>query len=331
VSGRGGAVSGRGGAAAAQPAVRLTRDTVSYTYDATLPSRAAVGPDSVVVFETHDARAGALLDRTPGSLFDLPRATPGRGNPLTGPLFVENAQPGDSLVVTIDQIRLDPAGWCGGHAHTGPLEPGRIPRPRGRICTVRASEVRFSDSIVLPSAPMIGCIGTAPGGPEAPLAGLPGRYGGNLDHPVISPGARVHLPVFVPGGQLYIGDVHACQGDGELSGVAVEIGAEVTVTVAVRSGAGLRWPWAEKDGRIMVMTTAMEFADARRMAVEEMLLALERQLGMEPAEGLALISVAGDLRVGQAFGGMELTLRLEMPASLGLRPEGGPVSGGSAE
>jgi amidase len=314
----------------AHPAARLTRDIVSYAYDAALPPRAAVEPDAVVVFETHDARAGALLDRAPGSLFDLPRPAPGKGNPLTGPLFVEGAQPGDSLVVTIDQIRLDPAGWCGGHAHTGPLNPGRIPRPRGRICAAADGEVRFSESIRLPGAPMVGCIGTAPGGREPPLAGLPGRYGGNLDHKVIAPGARVHLPVFVPGAKLFLGDVHACQGDGELSGVAVEIGAQVTVTVALRPGVGLRWPWAETDGRIMVMTTAMEFADARRWAVEEMLVALERQLGLEPAEGLALISVAGDLRVGQAYGGMEMTLRLEMPASLGLRPEGGPAGGESA-
>jgi acetamidase/formamidase len=143
-----------------------------------------------------------------------------------------------------------------------------------------------------------------------------------MDHRTIGPGTTVHLPVFNAGGLLYVGDVHACQGDGELSGVALEIGAEVTATVSVRKGAGLRWPWAQTDDRIMVMTSAVEFSDARREAVAEMLAALEDQLGLEPAEGLALISVAGDLRVGQAFGGMELTLRLEMPASLGLVPAG---------
>jgi amidase len=311
---------------AARPAVRLTRDVVSYSYDSSLPARATVAPGSTVVFETHDARAGALLDRPPGTLFDLPRATPGRGNPLTGPLFVQEAGVGDALVVTVDDIQLDQAGWCGGHAHVGPLEPGRIPRPRGRICLTEDGGVRFSESILLRAAPMIGCIGTAPGG-DPPLSGLPGRYGGNVDQKVIGPGARVHLPVFVPGGQLFVGDVHACQGDGELSGVGLEIGAEVTVTVAVTKDAGLRWPWVETADRVIVMTTALDFADARREAVGEMLSALERQLGLEPAEGLALISVAGDLRVGQAFGGMEMTLRLEMPASLGLRPEG-PGAGG---
>ena len=116
--------------------------------------------------------------------------------------------------------------------------------------------------------------------------------------------------------------MHACQGDGELSGVALEIGSEVTATVSIIKTPGCAGPGRQTADRIMVMTTAMEFADARREAVEEMLTALENQLGLEPAEGLALISVAGDLRVGQAFGGMELTLRLEMPASLGLSPAG---------
>jgi amidase len=308
------------------PVTRLTRDTIGYLYDPSLPPRAIVSPGATVVFETHDARAGVLLDRGPGSLFELPLPTPGKGNPLTGPLLVEGAEPGDALVVAIEQITLDEAGWCGGHAHVGPLAPGRIPRPLGRICSAGDGEVQFSAAITLPSAPMIGCIGTAPEG-NPPLSGLPGRYGGNMDHKTIGPGTSVYLPIFVPGGQLYVGDVHACQGDGELSGVAVEIGSEVTVKVGVLKGAGLRWPWARTADRIMVMTSAMEFADARREAVGEMLAALEDQLGLEPAEGLALISAAADLRVGQAFGGMELTLRLEMPASLGLSPAGHRAGG----
>jgi len=302
-------------------AIRLNRDVVSYSYDSSLPARAAVSPGSTVIFETHDARAGVLLDRDRGSVFELPLPTPGRGNPLTGPLHVEGAEPGDALVVRIDSIVLDEAGWCGGHAHVGPLEHGRIPQPLGRVCPADASQVHFSEAIKLPAAPMIGCIGTAPDA-EPPLSGLPGPYGGNMDHKVIGPGATVHLPVFVPGASLFIGDVHACQGDGELSGVALEIGAQVTVNVRLRREAGLRWPWLESADRIMVMTTAMEFADARREAVAEMLAVLECQLDLEPAEGLALISIAGDLRVGQAFGGMEMTLRLEMPASLGLQPPG---------
>jgi amidase len=141
-----------------------------------------------------------------------------------------------------------------------------------------------------------------------------------MDHPIVATGATIHLPVFVEGGLLFVGDVHACQGDGELSGVAVEIGAEVTLTIELRKGSRLRWPWAENSDCISVLTSAMEFSDARAEAVEAMLAALEDQRGLRAAEALALISAVGDLRIGQAFGGMEMTLRLEMPASLGLQP-----------
>jgi amidase len=167
---------------------------------------------------------------------------------------------------------------------------------------------------------MIGCIGVAPAG-EAIPCGTPGRHGGNLDHRVVAPGARVYLPVSVPGGLLWIGDVHAAQGDGELSGTAVEIAADVTVRVDLRRGLRLDWPWIETADRLMVTSASLDFATARRDVVESMLRALEHQLGLEPAEALALISAVGDLRVGQAFGGMELTLRLELPRSLGLQPE----------
>jgi acetamidase/formamidase len=187
------------------------------------------------------------------------------------------------------------------------------------VCTIEGGSVRYSEDVLLPMAPMVGCIGTAVPG-DAPQAGIPGRHGGNLDHPVVAEGTTVFLPVFAESGLLYIGDVHATQGDGELSGVAVEIPAEVTVTIDLRKGAGLRWPWAATDGAVMVMTADLGFGRAREEAVEAMMRVLESQLGLEPGDAIALMSVAGNLRIGQAFGAMEMTLRLEMPRSLGIVP-----------
>lgn len=298
---------------------RIDRSIVGYLYDPETAPRLTVAPGDSVLFETWDARAGVLLDRDPDTPFELPKPIPGKGNPLTGPVAVSGARPGDALIVSIHDIRCAPLGWCGGHAHVGPLPPGRVPRPVGRVCRHDDDYVYFSDEIRVPLRPMIGCIGTAPKG-EAPSSGLPGRWGGNLDHPVVAAGAQVLLPVFTEGGLLYIGDVHATQGDGELSGVGLEIPAEVDVTIDLARGRALRWPWVVTDDRVAVMTTAMEFADARRDAVEEMTQVLESQLGLEAADAVALISIAGDLRIGQAFGGMEMTLRLEMPRSLGISP-----------
>lgn len=299
--------------------LRITRDIVSYFYEVSDSPRLAVLPGETVVFETWDARAGALLDRPPSIPFELPLPTPGRGNPLTGPLAVRGAEPGDALVVRIDRIECRSPGWCGGHAHVGPFPLGRIPRPVGRVCRIEGSFVRYSDDVLLPLQPMVGCIGTAVPG-DAPQAGIPGRHGGNLDHPVVAEGTTVILPVFAHSGLLYIGDVHAAQGDGELSGVAVEIPAEVTVSIDLLKGVGFRWPWAVTDGAVMVMTADLEFGRAREEAVEAMMRVLESQLGLEPADAMALISVAGNLRIGQAFGGMEMTLRLEMPRTLGIVP-----------
>ena len=301
------------------PIPSIRRDVVGYSYTSGLAPRLTVEAGATVRFETWDARAGALLDREAGRPFELPRPTPGRGNPLTGPLAIRGAEPGDALLVTIDDIECISPGWCGGHAHVGPLPRGRIPNPLGRVCPHDGEFVHFDQDVQLPLSPMIGCIGTAvPDDP--PNAGLPGRHGGNLDHPVVAVGAVVHLPVFADGALLYIGDVHATQGDGELSGIGLEIPADVVVTVDVDRGRNLVWPWLVTEDRVTVMTAAMEFGDARREAVEAVVRVLETQMGYEPADALALISVIGNLRIGQAFGGMEMTLRLEMPRSLGIVP-----------
>ena len=300
------------------PGTRLTRDSIGYYYDRSAIPVATVGSGATIVFETHDARAAALFDRPVGSLFELPKPDPERGNPLTGPLAIRGAKPGDALVVNVLAIETVGPGWAGGHAHVNPLAAGRVPRPLGRICDVRDGVVHFSDALSFPARPMIGCIGTAPSG-ERIHAGIPGRHGGNIDQSVLVAGTTVYLPVEVPDALLFVGDVHAVQGDGELSGVGLEIAADVTVSVALLPAANLDWPWLETPDRLAVMTAADDFATARRDAVEAMVTLLERKLGMEAAEALALLSVAGDLRIGQAFGGaLPLTVRLELPRFDGL-------------
>jgi len=297
----------------------IPRDKIGYFYDAQLPPVLSVDPGTTVVFETQDARGGAMFTNPVGELVDLPRPPVGRGNPVTGPLEVVGAQPGDALIIDVLDIQTISPGWCGGHAHMGPLAEGRIPRARGRVCAVGDGAVHFSSSIRLDEQPMIGCIGIAPDG-DAISCGTPGRHGGNLDHKVIGRGTRVYLPVNHAGALLWIGDVHATQGDGELSGTAMEIGADVTVRVDLASGLNIDAPWIETEDRLISTSASLDFATARRDVIERMMRALEQQLGLEPAEALALISAVADLRVGQAFGGMELTLRLEVPRSLGVRP-----------
>jgi acetamidase/formamidase len=127
--------------------------------------------------------------------------------------------------------------------------------------------------------------------------------------------------VFVPRGLLFVGDVHAAQGDGELSGIGLETRARATATIDLRRGTGIAWPWLETAERTMVLTAGATFEAARDAAVECILAALEAQRGLAAADALMLISLAGDLRIGQAFGAPDVTVRLELPATLGLRPQ----------
>jgi amidase len=300
------------------PEIRLSRDQTAAAFDPGLDPRVRVASGTLLELETHDARAGALLGEPSRHSFVLgpPERTP---NPLTGPIAIEGAEPGDALVVRIESIELGARGWNGAHAHVGGYTPGSIPRALARVCDIEGETVRFSDTIALSLAPMVGCIGTAP--EDARSTQSAGSFGGNMDHPVIAPGATVHLPVLVPGGLLFIGDAHAVQGDGELSGLGLEIPAVVRVRVELRKRVGLTWPWVETAARVMVCAAAPTFEQARNAAVDCMLAALTSQLGLEPAEAMGLISLAGDLRLGAAWGAPEITVRLELPASLGLQPQ----------
>jgi len=292
-----------------------------YHYDAGLPPVLTIDSGDVVEFETLDARAGALFDRPVGSLFELPRPTGGKSNPITGPVAIRDAEPGDALAIEIQAIDTVNPGWIGGHAYVNPLGPGRIPRALGRICDVSDGIVHFSERISFAAVPMLGCVGTAVPADEPIHAGYAGRHGGNLDHKVVQAGTTLYLPVFVPGALLYIGDAHAAQGDGELSGTAVEIGTHTRVRIRLIRGANLAWPWLETPDRWIVMTADNDFFVARRDAVEAGISLLERDLGMEPAEALALLAGAGDLRIGQSMGGaIPMTIRLEIPKWEGLDP-----------
>src|SRR5918911_5110552 len=104
----------------AMPVHRLARASVGFFYDAAAAPLATVDPGSSVVFETQDARAGAMFVHPPGELVDLPRPPVGRGNPVTGPLAVRGAEPGSALVVDVLAIQTISPGWCGGHAHVHP-------------------------------------------------------------------------------------------------------------------------------------------------------------------------------------------------------------------
>ena len=128
------------------PLIRLSRDQTASAFDPGLAPRVRVASGALLEIETHDARAGALLDEPSGRSFVLgpPQRTP---NPLTGPIAIEGAEPGDALRVQIESVELGARGWNGAHAHVGGYTPGTIPQALARVCDVEGDVLRFSDTI----------------------------------------------------------------------------------------------------------------------------------------------------------------------------------------
>jgi amidase len=172
-------------------------------------------------------------------------------NPTTGPIAVRGALPGDAVVLEICEIR--PAkGRCATYIPTMPEMQDLLGSPAGdwtRVCVIRDGIIEWDDERCIPYSPMIGVVATAPA-LGAPTTGSVGDYGGNLDLREIRPGCRLRLPVFVEGAFLYLGDCHACQGDGEVTGAALEMAAEVTVRVDLIKEAQLLGPQFETESEI---------------------------------------------------------------------------------
>jgi acetamidase/formamidase len=159
---------------------------------------------------------------------------------------------------------------------------------------------------------MLGCIGVAPAGDFAPTSGPSGSYGGNLDYNRIGAGAKVFLPVYHPGGLLFIGDGHALQADGEPTGTGVETSLDVEFTVELQKKAGLTGPRLETDDAIISIGSQPEFAsaldNALKMATTDMVAWLTRDYGMEPWAAHLLVGYQGQYDVITVAGSMGLRI-----------------------
>ncbi|HZT33577.1 MAG TPA: acetamidase/formamidase family protein [Bryobacteraceae bacterium] len=279
----------------AQPAPRrIPRDQKQYAFSAAYPPVLTIQPGATVIVETDDARSGTI--RTPADLLDRPH--PQGPNPVTGPIYVSGAEPGDSLAVTVHEIALAPQGFTAVKARIGLLAE-RAPEYATKIIPIRNSEVCFSDKIRFAVSPMVGTIGVAPESGEIACL-YPGTHGGNMDNKYVRPGCVLHLPVRVPGALLSLGDVHAAMGDGEVTMIGLEIAAEVTITVNLAKGETLARPWIEF-GELWITTGEdMDTNRALRIACDEMVSLLMRRLGISFEEAYMLASVRADLAICQS-------------------------------
>jgi acetamidase/formamidase len=250
--------------------------------------------------------AGASESEIPEPLKLIESRVTERGpgvHPMSGPIFVEGAEPGDMLEVRILAIDfLHPFGVVAFNPGSGVL-PDDFPYAHYRLLrwTPKSDVVEFKTGVVLPLAPFFGSIGVAP----PPLVGRissrpPGWHGGNLDNKDLVAGSTLYLPVHVRGALLSIGDGHGMQGDGEVTGTALETSLRGTLEVHVRKGQRLRWPRAETPTHYISMGLHEDLDEAAKLATREMVEFLVATRGLGKDEAYALCSLAANLHVTQA-------------------------------
>lgn len=288
---------------------RITRDRTTYVMSRDSAPVLEIEPGEAVVFETLDASGGRIRTIQDGvTFFPLPSET----NPVTGPVYVRRARPGDSLAVEILDIRLGTYGYSRIKPGAGVIIDELTP-PVARIFRIEGDSAIFSAKVRVPLRPMIGTIGTAPEGPGI-ASYYPGPHGGNLDINDVAVGATIYLPVNVEGALLALGDVHASMGDGELTGGGIDAGAEVTVRVNVLEGMGWARPWIETPTSWVTCANAPTLANAIRLATSDMATLLAEKLSISREEAFILIGTCGDARPGQAAElGMDATARVGAP------------------
>ncbi|MEZ5420420.1 MAG: acetamidase/formamidase family protein [Vicinamibacterales bacterium] len=232
----------------------------------------------------------AITDRGPGA------------HPMTGPIFVEGAEPGDTIEVRFLSIGFLHDFGINAFAPGGGTIPDQFPYAGLKLLrwTPGATHVTFAPGVSLPLAPFFGSVGVAP----PPLAGrlssrAPGWHGGNFDNKDLVAGSTLYLPVHVPGALLSIGDGHALQGHGEVTGTALETSLTGQVEVRLHKGRRLIWPRAETPTHYISMGLHEDLDEAARLAVREMVEFLVAEKQMSRDDAYMLCSLAADLHVTQ--------------------------------
>ena len=273
-----------------------------YTYSPFHPPIATVEPGETVVIHTVDAFENKM---TPEVQHFVDVCTYPFLNPQTGPIVVNGAEPGDTLAVKIHEITptrdhavTGTIPYFGGLTSTK-LDPTlHLPlEEQWSYLPIDDAGIHFDEQRVIPYEPFLGTMGVAPE-IEAVNALTPDYYGGNMDCVETRPGNEVWFPVHVEGAHFFTGDAHASQGDGELTGVALEIPARVTVSFEVKRGYGVKWPRIVSSDFLMVAGSARPLEAAARIAWVELIDWMVRDYGFDRMRAYHLLGQVGQMRLG---------------------------------
>ncbi|MEO9613301.1 MAG: acetamidase/formamidase family protein [Nitratireductor sp.] len=268
-----------------------------------------VEPGARLTFECLDASGGHFTPQS--TVADIATLASETINPVTGPVFVEGAEPGDALKVTIEAFEPSGFGWTANIPGFG-LLADQFPDPAlhlWRYDVTAREPTLFGANARVPLKPFAGTIGVAPAAPGQHSVVPPRRVGGNLDIRDLAAGTTLYLPVEVAGALFSIGDTHAAQGDGEVCGTAIESPMTVALTLDLVKQAGLSAPrfttpgpvTRHLDGAGYEATTGVgpDLYQGARAALAGMIDLIVREHGLAPVDAYMLCSVCGDLRISE--------------------------------
>jgi acetamidase/formamidase len=280
-----------------------------FGWDRSIPPVMTLAPGTTIEFECPDASGGQLSARS--TVADVAKLDFAKVNPVTGPVFIDGAKPGDALKVTIGEFSPSGFGWTASIPGFGLLadqfrDPALFIWSYDRSGKVPAA---FSPKGKVPLKPFAGTIGLAPAEPGLHSVVPPRRVGGNMDIRDLSAGTVLYLPVEVEGALFSVGDTHAAQGDGEICGTAIESPMSAVLTFEIEKNAGLKTPRFTTPGPVSThfdakgyeATTGVgpDLMEAARAAVMNMIDLISRRHGLAPVDAYMLCSVCGDLRISE--------------------------------
>ena len=283
-----------------------TIDTVRYVFGAATPV-AHIKPGTILEANSLDCFGNAL--QKPGDSFSLVKGD----NPLTGPFYIEGAEPADTLVVHILDLQVDGKQGVGTFSpgfgainathYTPMLETKPLPEKiwfypidhAERSATFQALDSNYK--VKIPLHPFLGCIGVCPAKGEARSSIVPAEFGGNMDAPEASAGNTLYLPVNVPGALFYFGDGHAAMGDGEIAGSAIEVPMKVRLQFDVVKGKRTGWPRFENEREIMAAGIYRPVDDAVRIAFTELVSWIHADYRLSELDAYELLSKVGKIHL----------------------------------
>ena len=270
---------------------RVTRDKIIYSFSSKHSPVAHVRTGELITMETEDAFGGQIKSEK-DSVITLDWS---KVDGATGPIFIENAKRGDTLVVEMVNIKVPETGVIVTVPKCGILAEKDV-KPSTRVIKIRKDNLKF-EKITLKTRPMIGTIGVTPES-EIPCGSL-GAHGGNMDVKELTAGTTLYLPVFVDGALFGAGDLHVVQADGELCVSAVEVPGEIEVRFRIIKGKKPRWPVLETASPYAVLACGETLDEAAKFAAEEAVEALMRKYGWSFETAYMFSSLVVNLEINQ--------------------------------